>query len=397
MSGTAEPRDWRKTGIILGLGTAQTLAWASSYYLVAFVAAPQARDTGIATSSVYAAFTAALLVAALLGPKVGRTIDLLGGREVLALSSLLFAAGLVIMATAGSASMLWLGWLVLGAGMGLGLYDAAFATLGRIYKEGARGPITGITLLAGFASTVGWPLTSWGVEAFGWRPTCLGWAAAHILIGLPLNLYALPKLARGAGPSAEAPKADVRMDRNMILLAFAFAASWVVAGALAAHLPRLLEISGASPDQILLAGVLLGPAQVAARAFEATVLARVHPLSTARTAMLAHPVGAGLMLTFGGIMAAPFMLLHGGGHGIVTVARGTVPLAVFGPKDYGYRLGLLGAPTRIAQAFAPLAFSVVIDHLGAATLYVTAAICIAASLCLFAVTISEAKAQDGSG
>lgn len=391
------PRNWRRTGVVLGLGTAQTLAWASSYYLVAFVAAPQAADIGIPTSMVYAAFTGALLVAAVLGPKVGRTIDLVGGRQMLSASNLLFAAGLVTMAAAGSAPMLWLGWLVLGAGMGLGLYDAAFAALGRIYKEGARGPITGITLLAGFASTVGWPLTSWGVDAFGWRPTCLAWAGAHLLIGLPLNLLSLPKIARGAGPSAEAPAAAVQMDRNMLLLAFAFAAGWVVAGALAAHLPRLLEATGSTPAQILLAGMLLGPAQVVARAFEATALKRVDPLMTARGAMLAHPVGAGLMIAGGGGMAAPFMLLHGGGHGIVTVARGTVPLSVFGSENYGYRLGLLGAPTRIAQAFAPLVFSVVIDHLGAATLYVTAAISIAAALALFAVKVERAAANPGAG
>lgn len=380
-----EPHDWRRTGVVLGLGTTQTLAWASSYYLAAFIAAPQAADLGVSTSSIYAAFTAALLVAAVLGPRVGRTIDLLGGREVLAVSNVLFTIGLVLLGIAKSAAVLWLGWLVIGAGMGLGLYDAAFAALGRIYREKARGPITGITLLAGFASTVGWPLTAWGVETIGWRETCFAWAAAHALLGLPLNLLALPKLMQAANGAATAAAPNVRMDRNMWLLGFAFAAGWVVAAALAAHLPRLLETTGANTAQILLAGMLLGPAQVAARAIEATLLKRVQPLTTARACMLPHPVGAGLMLAGGGVMAAPFMLLHGGGHGILTVARGTVPLSVFGPRDYGYRLGLLGAPTRIAQAFSPLAFSLIIDHLGSATLYVTSAICIAASLALMAV------------
>lgn len=382
-------RDWHQTGIVLGLGTAQTLAWASSYYLIAFVAGPQASDIGVSQSMIYAAFTGALLVAALLGPRVGRTIDLLGGREVLAVSSLMFAAGLMLLALAASAPVLWLGWLVMGAGMGLGLYDAAFAALGRIYGEKARGPITGITLLAGFASTVGWPLTSWGVDTFGWRPTCMGWAAAHILLGLPLNLLVMPRLSRPAvGDRASAPPAVV-MDRNMWLLAFAFAATWFVAGALTAHLPRLLEMCGANTAQILLAGVIMGPAQVVARAVEATLLKRFHPLAIARVAMLGHPIGAALVLGGGGVMAAPFMGLHGGGHGITTIARGTVPLAVFGPKDYGYRLGLLGAPTRITQAFAPLVFSFVLDHVGAASLYLTGAICIAASLALWGVRVPE--------
>ena len=386
------PRDQRTTSIVLALGTSQTLAWASSYYLVAFIAAPQSAELGLATTTIYSAFTAALLVAALLGPRVGRTIDLLGGREVLAASNVLFIAGLALMALATSPAWLWLSWLILGAGMGLGLYDAAFAALGRIYGEKARRPITGITLLAGFASTIGWPLTSWGIDTFGWRPTCLGWAAAHLMIGLPLNLLVLPRLRNAADKPVAAASGTVRMDRNMWLLAFAFAALWFVAGALAAHLPRLLEMSGASAAQALLAGMILGPAQVVARAAEAVLLANVHPLTSARVAALGHPIGAGLVLAGGGVMALPFMALHGGGQGIVTIARGTVPLAVFGPQDYGYRLGLLGAPTRIMQACAPLAFSLVLDHLGAYSLYVTGAVCLAASLALWAV---KAPAIDG--
>ncbi len=389
----AGANDSRKIGLIIGLGTAQTLAWASSYYLVAFVAGPQARDLDIGINTIFAAFTGALLVAAVVGPRVGRTIDLIGGREVLAVSNLLFAAGLALMAVAHTAALLWAGWLLIGAGMGLGLYDAAFATLGRIYGTAARPSITGITLIAGFASTVGWPLTSWGVDTIGWRDTCLAWAAAHVLIGLPLNLLVLPGLRSSAPSAAEqaASPPQVVMDRNMWLLGFAFAAGWVVAAALAAHLPRLLEISGANTAQILIASVLLGPAQVAARALEATLMSRAHPLMTARACMLTHPAGAGLLLLGGGVMAAPFVLLHGGGHGILTVARGTVPLAVFGARDYGYRLGLLGAPTRVGQAFAPLVFSLIIDRIGSGALFVTSAICVAASVALFAVRMGEQR------
>lgn len=390
-----EAGDRRKIGLVIGLGTAQTLAWASSYYLVAFVAVPQARDLGIGVNTVYAAFTAALLVAALVGPRVGRTIDLLGGREVLAVSSLLFAAGLVVLAVAQSAWVLWGGWLLMGGGMGLGLYDAAFATLGRIYGQSARASITGITLIAGFASTVGWPLTAWGVDTIGWRDTCLAWAVAHVVLGLPLNLLVLPKFQKADEGEQAVVGPEVTMDRNMWLLGFAFAAGWVVAAALAAHLPRLLEISGASAAQALIAGMLLGPAQVVARAVEAVLMRRFHPIVSARASMLTHPVGAALLLAGGGVMAAPFVVLHGGGHGILTVARGTVPLAVFGAKDYGYRLGLLGAPTRIAQAFSPLLFSLIIDRFGAGALFVTSGICASAALAMMAVRLPDQASGKG--
>src|ERR671913_1578573 len=82
------------------LGTTQTLAWASSYYLPAILAAPMARDLGVAPSWVFGAFSAALVLSALLGPAVGRAIDRRGGRPVLALSNVVLALGLCLLAVA---------------------------------------------------------------------------------------------------------------------------------------------------------------------------------------------------------------------------------------------------------------------------------------------------------
>ncbi|HEY2611879.1 MAG TPA: MFS transporter, partial [Reyranella sp.] len=163
----------RQLPIVLALGTTQTLAWASSYYLPAILADPIARDLDISPNWIFGAFSASLVLSAVLGPAVGRQIDLVGGRPVLALSNLSLAAGLALLGLTPSVPMLIAAWLLLGVGMGCGLYDAAFAALGRIYGDAARGAITGITLMAGFASTVGWPLTALGLEKIGWRDTCL--------------------------------------------------------------------------------------------------------------------------------------------------------------------------------------------------------------------------------
>src|SRR5262249_58670447 len=177
------------------LGTTQTLGWASSFYLPAILGDRIAGDLGMSSTWFFAAFSAALVVSALVGPRVGRTVDAVGGREVLAVSNVVLATGLTILALAHSQVMLWLAWMVLGLGMGIGLYDTAFAALGRIYGSEARSAITGITLLAGFASTVGWPLTALGANELGWRDTCLAWAAIHPILGLPLNLL-LPRTSR---------------------------------------------------------------------------------------------------------------------------------------------------------------------------------------------------------
>ena len=369
--------------VILALGTTQTLAWASSIYLPAILADPIARDLGVSSNWVFAAFSAALVLAALLGPRIGRQIDLVGGRSVLSISNLVLAAGLVLLGFSYSVPMLVMAWLLLGVGMGYGLYDAAFAALGRIYGEAARGAITGITLMAGFASTVGWPLTAWGLHTIGWRDTCLAWAAAHIVIGLPLNWWMLPATDIAKAEVKTAIKSDILIDRTMVLLAFAFAAAWSVTGAMAAHLPRIVEAAGATTAQAVFAGAMIGPAQVLARIAEASFLSRYHPLISTRLACLTHPIGAIVLALGGGSAASAFAILHGTGNGILTIARGTLPLAIFGPDNYGYRLGLIGAPARMAQAAAPLAFGLLIDAIGSRVLIVSSALSFAALLALW--------------
>ncbi|WP_237216800.1 MFS transporter, partial [Falsiroseomonas oryziterrae] len=211
--------------VVVALGAAQTLAWASSYYLPAILAAPMAAEFGLSSSWIFGAFSGALVLSALLGPWVGRAIDRRGGRDVLVLSNLVLAAGLALL---GAAPGLWavvLGWVLLGIGMALGLYDAAFATLAGLYGRAARAPITGITLIAGFASTVGWPLSAVMEEMWGWRGACLAWAALHLVIGLPLNRLLVPqapppeKLAAAEGEAMPAPRFA------MPVLAFVFAAT----------------------------------------------------------------------------------------------------------------------------------------------------------------------------
>jgi len=376
----------QRLGVIAALGTAQTLAWGSSYYLPAILADPIARDLGISSNWFFAAFSGSLVISGLLGPRIGRQIDRVGGRQVLCASNIVLAAGLALLGASTSIWMMGAAWLLLGVGMGLGLYDAAFGTLGRIYGEDARGAITGITLIAGFASTVGWPLSSLGLEAIGWRETCYAWALAHILIGLPLNL-SLPRAERIVASEAPTSKPHIPIDRTMVMLSFAFAAAWTVTSAMAAHLPRIVEAFGATPAQAVFAGMMIGPAQVGARVLEAGLLSRFHPLISTRLACVTHPIGACVIGLFGGGAAAAFALLHGAGNGILTIARGTLPLAIFGSENYAYRLGLIGAPSRICQALAPLAFGLLIDPLGRGVVAVSSALSLSALVALLLLRV----------
>lgn len=223
---------YSRTAVVAALGISQTLAWASSYYLPAILADPISRDIGVPRYLPFAALSLALLIAAFAGPAIGRRIDRHGGRGVLAISNLVLAGGLALLAGVNGAVALFAAWAVLGIGMALGLYDSAFAALAALYGTKARGPITGITLFAGFASTLSWPLTTVLYDAIGWRETVLVWAAINLVIALPLNL-SLPVLWRHDEiEPAASPQVGWKPYREMLLLAFVFAAGWFVTGAM---------------------------------------------------------------------------------------------------------------------------------------------------------------------
>jgi hypothetical protein len=261
----------------------------------------------------------------------------------------------------------------MGAGMALGLYDAAFAALVRQHGIHARRPITAITLLAGFASTIGWPLTSAVVLAWDWQTACLMWASVHLLLALPLNWLSLPPVKHRDKPadilSVLPLVGDASANRRVFLLLVIFGAvTAFVTSAMAAHLPGLLQALGVAAGAAITASALVGPAQVLARLIEfvAGNRFRVHPLVTARVASVLHPLG-GLMLLLAGLVpwaAGVFALLHGAGNGLLTIAKGTLPLALFGAQGYGARQGLLAVGQRIAQAAAPFLVAVMLDRWG---------------------------------
>lgn len=353
-----------QTVVVLTLGVTQTLAWGSTYYLPAILAVPMAGDLGVPTSWIYGAFSTALVVTAFLGPISGRWIDRHGGRGILAVSSVFFAAGLFVLASATGAGTMLAAWLIIGMGMAIGLYEAAFSALAGIYKAKARGAITGITLIAGFASTVCWPVSAYMEAEVGWRAACLYWACAHLLIGLPLNYLILPKWERQTEEIAGPMQIERKWNRSMALLALVFFITWFISTAMAVHLPRLLQQAGASLPAAIALAALVGPAQVAARIFEFGLPQKFHPLLSARLASIAHPAGAVALLMGGTPTAFLFVLLHGAGNGILTIAKGTLPLAIFGSAGYGSRQGLLMMPARLGQAAAPLIFGFFLDQYG---------------------------------
>ncbi|WP_456016641.1 MFS transporter [Methylorubrum populi] len=351
----------------------EILAWGSSFYLPAVLAGPIAADTGWPLAWVVGGLSIGLLVAAIASPRVGIAIHRHGGRPILASAALLLAGGHLVMGLAPSLPVFLTGWLVIGLGMGCGLYDPAFATLGRLYGAEARPAITTLTLWGGFASTVCWPLSALLVEQVGWRGACLAYAGLHLVVTLPLVLGLIPKAPVWAAEGGADHRTDepltVRERRAYRLMAGVLVLGGTVMTLVSVHLIALLQARGVALTAAVSYGALIGPAQVAARIIEMANKGRHHPLWTLSFAMAL--VALGLAILAAGVPVIGLALvLYGAGNGIYSIARGTVPLALFGPVRYPVLVGRLARPGLIAQAVAPSLGAVTLTYGGADAAYV---------------------------
>ena len=381
--------------VVLALGTSQTLAYGTTSYLPAILAPSMAAGLGLDLPSIFLGLTAALVTSALVGPTAGKWVDTGRGRDVLLAAHLIYMLGLAMLGFSTGMVSLLAAWIIIGVGMAMGQYEVAFSTLTSYYGKEARPSITGITLIAGFASTICWPLSAVMDQQIGWRSACLVWASTHLLLALPLVWSILPRrpaVNYSAGndepvgePIGDEPADPPNLRWMMVVLCFLFLVIWFTNTAMGAHLPLVLASMGMSTEKAVAIAALMGPMQVVARFSESLFLRHFHPLAGARLASFLHPAGAGLLLLFGPIMAPVFTMLHGAGNGILTISKGTLPLALFGSKNYGYRQGMLMIPARIGMAVAPFAFGAALAQWGSHAVIITAALTLFAGLSLFTI------------
>ena len=366
MTGLAPPHSRQRVIAFLGIG--QILVWGSSYYLPTVLAKPVSDDTGWPMTWVVGALSAGLLVSGLVSPRVGHLVERHGGRPVLAASAILLAIGLLIQGFAPNIGVFVLAWLVIGFAMGAGLYDPAFSTLTRLYGDQARSAITSLTLWGGFASTVCWPLTAFLVERVGWRGASLAYVGIMLLIVLPMYWFGLPREALHV-PLAKAPAAPVsaRAKREnryfLLMLATNFTIASVVMTIIAVHLIAMMQDRGFSLAAAVSLGMLIGPSQVGARVLEAAFGRKVHPIWSLLVCSAAVAIGLATLLGSAELVVLG-LILYGGGNGLRSIARGTVPLAMFGREGYAVLMGWLALPVLVAQAFSPTVGDLMIQSLG---------------------------------
>jgi hypothetical protein len=365
-----------RSGVVSALGVAQIFAWGASYYLPAVTASAISADTGWPLHWVVGGLSIGLTSGAIVSPLVGRTINDQGGRIVLCLSSIALALGLFIVAASQNLAVYFVGWAIIGLGMGAGLYDAAFSTLGGLYGQAARSAISTVTLFGGFASTLCWPLTVLLLEHVGWRGACLAYAVTQLTVCLPLYAWALP-LEGDAKLSLEdrvgdKPRAGVKSPHYLWLLVLLGAINLLISAIgviVSVQLVELLRSAGAGLVAAVGLAALIGPAQVAARLLERAIGGRFHPAWILALSSALVAAGSGLLAS-GLSFAALALIIYGAGAGLHSIARGATPLALFGSGDYAVTMGRLAAPVFMAQAIAPVTSTLLLASHGAnAVLY----------------------------
>lgn len=350
------------------MGFTQILAWSSTFYLPAVLANLIAKDTGWSLTLVIAGLSWGFIVTGICSPRVGRFIEQFGGRKALSISSIFFAIGLLCLGFSSHLLVYYFAWTMLGIGMAFGLYDAAFSTLGRLLGQDAKTAIVGVTLLGGLASTIGWALIVFFEGLYGWRISCFILALFHLLLGLPLHYFLLPKEEQSTEAHAKELNSQTNVNKEdnwiFMLVAVILTVQSFVVATISVHLLSMLKTIGFSVSTALAIGMMIGPAQIIARLLEFSLFKNLHPSWSSRFGVLISFFGIIFLFTDGYVLALLGAALYGAGNGILTIIRGTLPLALFGQEGYAIRMGLLGRPIMIALAFGPLISAFILEKWG---------------------------------
>ena len=379
--------------LVCCLGLSQLIAWGAMHYLIAVFAQPVTAELGWSAAWVQAGFSLALLVMAASSSAVGRWIDTHGGRGAMMAGCWAGALGCALLASAQHLAVYYLGWALLGLGMRLALYDAAFAALAVLGGPTAKRAMSQVTLFGGFASTLFWPLGQALADAMGWRGALWVYALL-LLLGSALHL-AIPRHAARAQVAGVVPAQVMsgpvqRRTAPVDTWLYGLVAVLVLAmqTGVAAHFLALVGGLGWNAKTAVTLSMLLGVGQFCGRAW---VVAWGHRIDAIRLNLLpcsllsgAYAVAllAGTSLTG----AAAFAFLYGAGNGIATITRGAMPLLLFDTAHYGRIVGAILRPAFVLAAAAPVAVALALQRLGhASTLGVGLATCamlLAASIVL---------------
>lgn len=356
--------------VVLALGVSQLVCWGLSYYLIGGFGERMAADFGWPRGIIYGGFSTALLVMGMASPFIGRLIDRQGGRYVMSAGSVLTAAACVGLALSHTLVTYYASWMLMGLAMRMTLYDAAFAVLARAGGAGARRPMSQITLLGGLASTVFWPLGQLLAATLGWRHAVLSYAAIALLT-LPLHLAMPHDSDAGHAPPEPPATPPTRLTgRAATNAALLYALSTMLAqflnAGMSSHMIAILAGMGLAEAASVWIATLRGVGQSASRLTELLFGGGLSApaLNVVAGVLLVASFAAAFFSTQFLAAALAFAFVYGAGNGLMTITRGTLPLALFDHRTYGALVGRLLAPSFVVAATAPTIYAAVIDRWG---------------------------------
>ncbi len=350
---------------VVPLALAQTIVWAAMYYAFPALLPEWERDLGWSKTEISGAFTAALVVTAVLAPMAGRLIDRGAARLIHPGGA---ALGALMLAGLSQVTELWqfyAVWIGIGLAMSVCLYEACFAIITVTVGSQARVAITMVTLFAGFAGTVSFPSAHYLTGLFGWRGAVLVFAGAVALLVIPLMLVGLRRLERHRtaeeaveeAPADPAGRAAVTRRPAFWLLGFAFGTIGLVQGSVLSHLLPILADRGIGATTAVLAASMIGPMQVLGRVVMVATERRVNTFGVAMACYLGMAVGCAALLLAGVApwLVVVFVVLHGAGYGTASIVRPVLTAEVLGRRRFGVISGMLAIPFMGGFAIGPTA------------------------------------------
>jgi predicted MFS family arabinose efflux permease len=343
---------------IFKLALGQLVSWGTLYYGITFLAQPISEDTGWSLSSIFGAFSAGLLIAALAAAPVGRMLDRLGSRATMTAGSVVAITAFVVIATSRGLPQFYAGWLIAGLSMAMTLYEAAFSAVRQYNRSDFRRSIGIITLIAGLASTAFWPLTHVLAGNVGWRTTLVVFAGLHLLVCAPVHFRLASRRGDERKTTNESESAKSRQSVGpAIWLAVSFGLAAIATSVISAQAAVMLAQLHVPTWEAMLALSLIGPMQVAGRMVELAASRRTSVTTTGQIAFTCSVLSIVCLLSTGirpGLVFG-FALLYGAANGVTTLVRGAIPSELPGHLGYAQVLGAISVPALIARAAGPLA------------------------------------------
>ncbi len=388
--------DIRVNFITFLIGFSQIYAWATTYYLPATLIKIVPLETGQSSLAIIGGFSWALLVGGLCAPKIGAWIEFEGGRRPLAVGSLLMGFGLIVLSQAHGLFIWYMGWTLIGLGMALGLFNAAFAMIGRLLGQSAKKIIIRVTLISGFA-TLFWPITTYLIQSFGWRATVIMYAIPHIIIWAPLFFFSIPGWVPEHPASEDSTQLVIpeKIKLSFYLLTIYAVLRSIVGTTISVDILTLFAGIGLSISAAALSASLIGPAQIVGRIIEMYLGRNFDPLKSSIFWTAVLPVSIFILLLVGRSSASVFAIAYGMSNGVLTITMGILPMILFGSKGYATLLGKIALPVLIAQAATPILLDPLIEKLPAMNIFMLAGgLGLAALLCLILLPLITKKTHN---